>query len=281
MAPPNVTLQAPNSSFFNAIYVAADGTTTTIGSTGLVTVPATNNNVSTLLNAGFIVSSDLEPVTDSLVALAGGGQTGATQLAIGVNRVATVVTAADSVALPVAASGIACVVINDAANAMQVFGRGTDTVNGIAAATGISQPGKSVQTYVCVTSGAWVVQAGTGTLPPAKYTKNTTSGATVAAAGDMTGAAYVCAEYSAVGATNLTTRTAAQLFADLPNAKVGDSFMLLVTNTSGGTTTLVAGSGVTITGTATMATNTTRLFNVKFVSASAVTFQSVLVGTIS
>lgn len=116
-------------------------------------------------------------------------------------------------------------------------------------------------------------------LPPAKFTLNAASGATTAAAGDMTGAQYVCAGYSAVGAAALTTRTAAQLFADSP-FKVGDSYMLLITNTSGGTTTLTAGTGVTITGTATLATNTTRLFNVKFVSATAVTFQSVNIGTI-
>lgn len=121
---------------------------------------------------------------------------------------------------------------------------------------------------------------GTQSLPPAKFTLNATSGATVAAAGDMTGAYFVCLGVSAVGAANLTTRTAVQLFADIPNCKVGDSYMLLITNTSGGTTTLVAGTGVTLTGTMTMATNTVRLYNVKFVSATAVTIQSVAIGTI-
>lgn len=118
-------------------------------------------------------------------------------------------------------------------------------------------------------------------LPSAKYTKNTTSGVTTAAAGDLTGASFVCAEYSAVGAAALTTRTATQMFADMPYVQVGDSYMLLITNTSGGTTTLTAGTGVTLTGTMTMATNTTRLYNVKFVSGTAVTIQSVGVGTIS
>lgn len=123
---------------------------------------------------------------------------------------------------------------------------------------------------------------GTVANQPAKYTKNTTSGATTAAAGDMTGAYYVVAEYSAVGAAALTTRTAVQLFADNSAfTDVGDTYMLLIVNTSGGTTTLTAGTGVTITGTATLATNTTRLFRVIFTSATAVGLQSVSVGTIS
>lgn len=116
--------------------------------------------------------------------------------------------------------------------------------------------------------------------PYAKFTLNAASGATVAAQGDLTGAAFVSAGYSAVGAANLTTRTAALMFADIPGAKVGDKYVLLITNTSGGTTTLVAGTGVTLTGTMTLATNTTRMFIVTLTSQVAVTIQSVSIGTI-
>lgn len=117
-------------------------------------------------------------------------------------------------------------------------------------------------------------------VPSAKYTKNTTVGATTAAAGDLTGAAYVQAEYSAVGAANLATRSAAQMIGDA-GLLVGESYVLEITNTSGGTTTLTAGSGVTLTGTMTMATNTTRRFNVRVTSDAALTIQSTGVGTIS
>lgn len=121
---------------------------------------------------------------------------------------------------------------------------------------------------------------GTVANQPAKYTLNAASGATTAAAGDMTGAYYVVAEYSAVGAAALTTRTATQLFADNSAfTDIGDSYILRIKNSSGGTTTLTAGVGVTITGTATLATNTTRDFAIKFTSATAVTFQEVGVGT--
>lgn len=113
----------------------------------------------------------------------------------------------------------------------------------------------------------------------AKYTKNTTSGATTAAAGDLTGALQVTAEYSAVGAANLTTRTAAQMFADAA-AVVGQTYELAIMNSSAGTTTLVGGTGVVITGTATIAASAVRWFLVKFVSATSVTLQNLGAGSV-
>jgi hypothetical protein len=116
----------------------------------------------------------------------------------------------------------------------------------------------------------------------AKYTKNTTAGAPTAAAGDLTGAIFVSAEYSAVGAASLTTRTAALMLADAGGSvAAGDSYVLKITNTSGGTTTLVAGTGVTLTGTMTIASNTTRQFVVTFTDATHLVIQSIGVGTIS
>jgi hypothetical protein len=113
----------------------------------------------------------------------------------------------------------------------------------------------------------------------AKYTKNTTSGATTAAAGDLTGALMVFAEYSAVGAANLTTRTAALMFTDAGNVQANDTYTLRIVNSSGGTTTLVAGTNVTLTGTMTMATQTWREFLVTFTDSTHLTIQSVGTGT--
>lgn len=113
----------------------------------------------------------------------------------------------------------------------------------------------------------------------AKYTKNTTVGATVAAAGDLTGAFNVVAEYSAVGAAALTTRTAAQMFADA-GAVVGQSYEVEIMNSSAGTTTLTAGTGVTLTGTMTIAAGTARWFVVTFNSATTLTIQNVGSGSI-
>ena len=78
----------------------------------------------------------------------------------------------------------------------------------------------------------------------------------------------------------MTTRTATQMFADIPNAQVGMSFLLTVVAQGDNTVTVSAGTGVTITGTATVATKTTRTFVCTFTSATAITLQGVSKGTI-
>lgn len=96
-----------------------------------------------------------EYAQDSITAFAGGGQTGATQLICQTNRITTVATAADSVRLPVSAKGREVTVINKGANSMQVFGAGTDTIDGVATATGVAQMQSSAVLYFCVALGVW------------------------------------------------------------------------------------------------------------------------------
>lgn len=67
------------------------------------------------------------------------------------------------------------------------------------------------------------------------------------------------------GAVALTTPTAAQIMSALPASipKLGFNFMLYVMNDNiGQTLTLTAGTGVTVLGTATIATNTDRIYGV-------------------
>jgi hypothetical protein len=96
------------------------------------------------------------------VAFAGGGQTNATPLGYGINTVATVATAADSVRLPASVQGRVVFIRNISANATTVFGAGTDTINGVATATGVSQAATSGVFYVCTAGdgsavgGTWV-----------------------------------------------------------------------------------------------------------------------------
>jgi hypothetical protein len=99
--------------------------------------------------------------TNGITAAAGGGQARAVPLASMMNRVATVATQGDSVKLPASAAGLAIIVINRGANAMQVYGSGTDTINGIAAATGISQGINTTAVYTCNVAGNWEVPIGT------------------------------------------------------------------------------------------------------------------------
>lgn len=110
--------------------------------------------------------------------------------------------------------------------------------------------------------------------PPAKFTTAALAAGTLAA-GVMTGAEMTVLQNTGATPGNQTTRTAAQLFADFPQARVGLSYIFRVVNTGAGTLTLVGGTGVTITGTAATATSTWRDYAVTFTSATAVTMQSI------
>ena len=96
-----------------------------------------------------------ESATDNITAHAGGGQANATPLTALMNRVTTVATAADSVALPVSASGLTITVTNASSAAMQVFGQSPDTINAVATGTGISLAAGKTANYCCYTAGAW------------------------------------------------------------------------------------------------------------------------------
>jgi hypothetical protein len=93
-----------------------------------------------------------------LTAKAGGGQAGATLLPWMVNNVATVVSIGDSVILPPAKPGVILQVANNGANSMTVYAQGSDTINGVAAATGVSQMAGSTVTYTCLKAGTWTAQ---------------------------------------------------------------------------------------------------------------------------
>jgi hypothetical protein len=96
-----------------------------------------------------------ESNTAAVVAFAGGGQANATALTTELNRITTVATAGDSVKLPAAAVGLTIFVMNKGANSVQVFGTGTDQVDGQAAATGVSQMVNSLVLYSCTVAGQW------------------------------------------------------------------------------------------------------------------------------
>ena len=97
----------------------------------------------------------LESAANAVTAFAGGGQASATQLTMEVNRVTTVATAGDSVKLPASVPGLTIYVINKGANPMQVFGLGTDQIDAVAAATGVSQMQSSMVIYSCTVAGQW------------------------------------------------------------------------------------------------------------------------------
>lgn len=97
-----------------------------------------------------------QTAADGITAFAGGGQANATLLTASINRVTVVATAADSVKLPPSYAGASITAINgDAADSMQVFGSGTDTINDVATATGVAQAAGKAAIYVCPVAGKW------------------------------------------------------------------------------------------------------------------------------
>lgn len=98
----------------------------------------------------------LASVADGLTAHVGGTQAAALLLPAAINRVTTVTSATDSVKLPPSVAGMRITVINDAsANALQIFGSGTDTIDAVATATGVALSAAKRAIFYCVTAGAW------------------------------------------------------------------------------------------------------------------------------
>ena len=115
-----------------------------------------------------------------------------------------------------------------------------------------------------------------GTCPNSQiggYTTAADSGST-ASAGQLSGSGVVCHNNSGANPGTLTTRTAAQMIGD-SGLQVNQTYLLVLANGQGtGVLTLAGGTGVTITGTATVATSTARLFMVTVNGPTTMTFQN-------
>lgn len=99
---------------------------------------------------------------DGLTAHAGGTRALAVQLAYGMNRASVVATLNDSLALPPAVKGSSVLVINDGAAAAKIYAaNGTnDTIDGVAAATGVGLTNAKRAWFYCLTAGAWQSELG-------------------------------------------------------------------------------------------------------------------------
>ncbi len=95
--------------------------------------------------------------TDTITAFATGGQTNAVQLTTPYNRITTVVTAGDSVKLPVSSRGNVILIVNDAsANACNVFPAVGEAINALGANTAFSLTVAAGPTlFYCFTAGLW------------------------------------------------------------------------------------------------------------------------------
>lgn len=153
----------------NPIQVFPAGTETINGAASTVGITQPPNSVDIYVcpaagawhaevGGGYSGQLFTEQAQDNIVARAGGGQALATQLVAQTSRIVTVATSGDSVKLPASAPGLELVLINSGANPMQVYGAGTDTIDGIASATGVSQMASSVVIYTCTSAGAWFTE---------------------------------------------------------------------------------------------------------------------------
>jgi hypothetical protein len=94
---------------------------------------------------------------DNITAHAGGGRASATKISGMINRVTTAATLDDSVALPPAVGGQMIIVCNAGLAAITVYAAvGTnDTINGVAAATGVNLAVATTAMFCSSTAGVW------------------------------------------------------------------------------------------------------------------------------
>ena len=91
-----------------------------------------------------------------VVARAGGTKAAATQITAAAVEVATCATNDDSVILPPGYPGLEVAIWNRGAATLRVFGSGTDTINAVATATGVTQATGVSAIYKCVNVAAGV-----------------------------------------------------------------------------------------------------------------------------
>lgn len=223
-------------------------------------------------------SIPLLKATNAIGAFAGGGQASATALTSSINSITICATAGDSAKLPIATAGSIVQVSNLGAAYANIFPATGDLIDALAANVALALPVGGSLFFTCAVTGSW--KSSGRNVPDAKFTTNTTT--TTFTAGELTGAPFVTYANTQGTPGSIATRTATQMFADDANARVGNSYMLRIVNAQGtGTLTVTAGSGVTLNGTATVATNTWRDFIVTYTSATALVMQNIATGTFS
>ena len=172
------------------------------------------------IGTGFSGSLFTEYSQDNITAHAGGGQGSATQLVAQTSRITTVATAGDSVVLPASAAGLELMVINHGANAMQVYGLGTDKIDDVAAATGVSQMPNSLVIYTCATAGSWYSEGlATGFGGPGLQTMSFATGITAFAGGGQASAVALTAMVNRVS-TVATSGDSVRLPASAPGLEI-------------------------------------------------------------
>lgn len=200
------------------------------------------------LIAGTQPYIQLSSSTTGIAAFATGGQTNATLLTSTVNRVTTVTSANDSIKLPPNVPGFQVTVINSGTNPCQVFGSGTDQINNVASATGVSQQPNSLVIYTAAAAGLWFSEGLSTGFSGGLQTQSFASGLT--ATGSTQGGALLLPAL-----VNRVTTAAASTGVLLPVSAAG----LVVTVINRGANNLkIYGSGTDVINSIATATGTTQ-----------------------
>lgn len=235
---------------------------------------------------GLITRSASTGVT----AFSGGGQASATQLT---NEFSNITTATASSApydsiKPSAASvaGQKRFIANNAANPVQFFGNGSETVNGFASGTGVTLPVGFLGDVVCPVAGALQVKGLPSFTSNFAYNTNTaTSGTTLTGANLAGGQLEVTLNLTGTlgGAANAQLPTVGNLVTALPNAVAGQEYRLRIINSSSAdyAWTVTMNTGWTLNGTMLIVQDNWRDFYVSLTTLSAAVLQSIGTGFFS
>lgn len=112
--------------------------------------------VTTLIATGNVTGQAyiVHSVGNTLTAT-GTTRTDALQLAKGYNNVTTA-TSGTGVILPTGVAGMRITIFNNGASAIKVYGSGSDTIDGVAAATGVTLTNALRCEYFCVAAATWI-----------------------------------------------------------------------------------------------------------------------------
>jgi hypothetical protein len=102
------------------------------------------------------ISGNMFSAESGLTAGAGGTRAAAYPIKASKSQFTVVATANDGCVLPVAYPGLDITILNsDAADSLQVFANGSDTINATAGATGVALAAGACARFVCVVTGNW------------------------------------------------------------------------------------------------------------------------------
>jgi hypothetical protein len=255
-------------------------------SIGAMTGGADQADLGTLILSGLLTRSNSTAVT----AFSGGGQASATELTTEFNNITTATASStpyDSVKpSDTLTPGQKLFLANNAANPVQFFGFGGDSVNGFASGTGVTLPVGFIGDVFCPVAGTLAIKNLPSFTANFSYkTNSATSGATLTGANISGGQLGVTLAMTGTlgGDSNAQLPTVANLVLAIPNAIAGQIYKLRIINESSANHvwTITTNTGWTLNGTMTIAQNTWRDFYLSLTTTSAAVLQSIGTGTFS